>query len=122
EIDDFRWHCRWINLQSEISNLQFVGMPVVETWDSATGGAPLQDAGCLHVEEQRGGAAPLRVLTLALLGDLLGLFAVLAAHRERQGSQALLRDLFAPLRAVAVGPLLEARAGAVPLVQRFRLH
>ena len=37
---------------------------------SATGGARSKDAGCLHVEEERRRAAPLRELTLALLGDL----------------------------------------------------
>src|SRR5712691_238360 len=104
---------RSINLQSEISDLKSFGDAGGGDVGSATGGAPQQDAGCLHVEEERGGAAPLRVLTLALLGDLLGLFAVLAAHRERQGPQTLLRDLFAALEAVAVGALLEAHQGVV---------
>ena len=54
-------------------------------------------------------AAPGVELTLALLGDLPGLFAVLAADRERQRPQALLGDFLAALEAVAVVALLEPR-------------
>src|SRR4029453_6275590 len=39
---------------------------------------PTKRSGRLHVEEQRGGAAPLSQMSLSLLGDFLGLLAVLA--------------------------------------------
>src|SRR5439155_3168590 len=48
---------------------------------SATGGARIGRRGCLHVEEERGGAAPLREQPLALLSHFSGLFALLAANR-----------------------------------------
>src|ERR1700674_5591790 len=76
---------------------------------SATGGALLQDAGCLHVQEERGGASPVRELAFTLLGNLPRLLAVLAADRERQRAEPLFRDLFAALEAVAVLALLQAR-------------
>src|SRR4051812_21206466 len=67
------------------------------------------DAGLLHVHEQTAGAATRRKLTLALFGILPSLFAVLAAHCERQRLQPLFGDLLTALEAVAVGPLLQAR-------------
>src|SRR5258706_1032224 len=88
---------------------------------SATGGA-LWDAGILHVREERRRAAPGRELTLALLGDLAGLLAVLAANRERQRAEPLLGDLFTAFEAVAVVALLEPQQRVVDLVQRLRLH
>src|SRR5262245_45298742 len=91
---------------------------------SATGGAPRSCwvAGCLTVHEQAGRAAPRGKLTLPLLGDLAGLFAVLAPHREGQRAEPLLGDLLAALEAVAVRALLEPRERVVDLVERFRLH
>ena len=68
------------------------------------------------------GAAPRGELTLALLGDLARLFAVLAADRERQRPQPLLGDFLAALEAVAVVALLEPRERVVDLVERLRLH
>ena len=50
------------------------------------------------------------------------LLAVLAADRERQRAQALLRDLLTALEAVAVGPLLQTRERLVDLVERLGLH
>src|SRR5438034_3423999 len=88
---------------------------------SATGGAPM-DAGFLHVEEERRGAAALRQLALALFGDLPGLFTVLAAHGEGERAQPLLGDLFAAVEAVAVVALLEPPQRVVDLVERLRLH
>ena len=49
---------------------------------SATGGAPLDAGECLHVEEERGGAATLRQMPLALLGVLFGFLAILAPDSE----------------------------------------
>ena len=48
-----------------------------------------------------------RQLTLALLGVLPGLFAVLAADREGQRAQPLLGDFLTAVEAVAVVALLE---------------
>ena len=70
---------------------------------------------CLHVEEERGRTAT-SGLTLALLGNLPGLFAVLAAHREGEGAQPLLGDLFAALEAVAVIALLERASASLILL------
>src|SRR5712691_1622779 len=84
--------------------------------------SPHWTPGYLHVEEERCGAAALRHLALALFGDLPGLLAVLAAHREGQRAQPLLSDLFAAVEAVAVVALLEPRERVVDLVERLRLH
>src|SRR5436190_12142366 len=80
---------------------------------------PVSDAGILHVEEERRGAAALRVHPLPLLGDFARLFAVLAADGEGQGAQALLGDFLAAVEAVAVIALLEAAERVVDLVQRL---
>src|SRR5260221_11793899 len=76
----------------------------------------------LHVEEQRRGAAPRRLLALALLGELPRLFAVFAAHGKWQRPEPLFRDLLAALEAIAVIALLEANERVVDLVQRLRFH
>src|SRR2546426_9682903 len=80
------------------------------------------DAGSLHVEEERRGAAALRHLALALFGDLPGLLTVLAAHGEGERAQPLLGDLFAAVEAVAVVALREPRQRVVDLAERLRLH
>src|SRR2546425_5325459 len=84
--------------------------------------SPLDAGSWLHVEEQRRSTAPLRHLALPLLGDLLGLLAVLAADGERQRAEPLLGDLLATIEAVAVVALLEAHERVVDLVERLRLH
>src|SRR5262245_608841 len=59
-----------------------------EELGSATGGAPGNwDAGCLHVEEQRGAAATRSLLPLFLLGVLVDLFAIVSGNRERSLSE-----------------------------------
>src|SRR5438105_12327518 len=80
------------------------------------------DAGCLHVEEQRGRAAARGHLALALLGVLLRFLAVLAADRERQRAETLLRNLLAAVVTIPVVALLEAGERVVDLVQRLGLH
>src|SRR6266849_5939045 len=100
-----------------------MGWPVEEGW-APPPAEPRKcwDAGLLHVHEQAAGATPRGELTLALLGDLAGLFAILAPHRERQRAQPLLGDLLAALEAVAIGALLQARERVVDLVERLGLH
>src|SRR5438105_5574278 len=87
-----------------------------------TGGALVKGPRLLHVEEERGGTATGGKLALPLLGDLLCLFAILAAHRKRQRAQAFLGDFLAALEAVAVIALLEPRERVDDLVQGLRLH
>src|SRR5688572_17488279 len=85
---------------------------------------PVRTAGrslALHVEEERGGATALHH-PLALLGDLAGLLAVLAADGERQGAQPALRDLFTALEAVPEGAFLQPAEGLLDLRERFGLH
>src|SRR5262245_17037429 len=76
----------------------------------------------LHVEEKRSGPAAGVELALSLLSVLAGLFAILAADRERQSSQTLLGDFLTAVEAVAVVPLLETLQRVVDLVQGFGLH
>src|SRR5476649_2775121 len=80
------------------------------------------DAGLLHVEEERARSAARRQLTLALLGVLSRLLAVLATHREGQRAQPLLRDFVSAVEAVAVGALLETRERVRDLAERLGLH
>src|SRR4029450_3334515 len=59
---------------------------------------------------------------LALLGNLAGLLAVLAADGERQGAQPALRDFLTALEAVPEGAFLQPAEGLFDLRERFRLH
>src|SRR2546425_10099677 len=68
--------------------------------------SPLDAGSWLHVEEQRRSTAPLRHLALPLLGDLLGLLAVLAADCVRQRAEPVLVRLLARNESGAVGVLL----------------
>src|SRR4051812_48558393 len=100
-----------------------MGSPVGEGWapppaEPRNFGSPAS----LDVEEQRRGAAPSGKLPLTVLGILAGLFAILAADRERQRAEALLANLFAAIEAVAVIALLEAEQRVVDLVERLGLH
>src|SRR5688500_12544434 len=74
-----------------------------------------------HVEEEIRRSA-LRHRAFALLGRLAGLFAVLAADRERQRTKTRLRDLVAALEAVAVGAVFQASQSCVDLRQCLGLH
>jgi DnaK suppressor protein len=76
----------------------------------------------LHVHEERARAAPGGELTLALLGGLLGLLAILAADREGQRPETLFGDFLAAIEAVAVVARFEAHQGVVHLVERLGLH
>src|SRR5215471_12916399 len=84
--------------------------------------SPEQDAGSLHVEEERGGPATGRHLTLALFRNLPGFLAVLAADGKRKRLQTLLCDFLAALEAVAVRTLLQPCQRVVDPAQGFRLH
>src|SRR5262252_4726555 len=77
--------------------------------------------GVLHVEEQRGRAAPRR-LTLTPFGVFPRFLALLAANREGQRAQTLLCDFFSAIEAVAVVALFEPHERIVDLVERLRLH
>src|SRR4029450_7315062 len=59
---------------------------------------------------------------LALLGNLAGLLAVLAADGERQGAQPALRDFLTALAAVPDGAFRQPAEGLFDLRERFRLH
>src|SRR3954468_2995968 len=76
----------------------------------------------LHVDEERRGAAALRHQALALLLDLAGLLAVLAADRERKRPQAPLGNFFTAFEAVPVGALFQTVERFLDLAQRLRLH
>src|SRR2546423_674396 len=80
------------------------------------------DADPFHIEEERAGAAALGHLALALLRVLARFLAILAAHREGQRAQTLLRDFLAAVEAVTVVPVLEPRKGVVDFIERLRLH
>jgi hypothetical protein len=84
--------------------------------------SPVRDAGSLHVEEERRSTAAAGELTLALLGDLASLLAVLAAYSERERPQPLFSNFFAAFEAVAVIALLETRQRIVDLVEGLGLH
>src|SRR5215831_4957815 len=84
--------------------------------------SPEQDAGSLHIEEERAGPATGRYLTLALFRVLLGLLAVLAADGKGKCLQTLLCDFLAALEAVAVSALLQSRQRVVDPAERLRLH
>src|SRR3954469_8984938 len=76
----------------------------------------------LHVEEERGGAAPRRHQALALLRHFARFLAVLAPHREGQRPEAALRDFLAALEAISVGRLFQAPQRFLDFVERFSLH
>src|SRR6476661_6730741 len=82
----------------------------------------LLDALSLHVDEERRISAPLRHHPLALLLGLALLFAILAAHGERQRPEPPLRDFFSTLEAVPEGALFQAAQSLFDLVQRLRFH
>src|SRR5688572_4035565 len=83
-------------------------------------GVPGREARALvrHVEEERRRAALVRERTLALFGRLTRLFAILAAHRERQRPQTRSGDLVTAFEAVAVGAVIEPAQRRVNFVQR----
>src|SRR5262245_45714837 len=75
-----------------------------------------------HVEEERRAVALLRHRLLALGSHLARFFAFLAAHRERQSPETLLRDFSTAVGTVSVGTFLETSQRVVDLRERFGLH
>jgi hypothetical protein len=75
----------------------------------------VEDADLIQIEEEAS-RSTLRLLALALFGDLARLLAVLAAHGERQRPETSLRDFIAALETVAVGALGVTSQGFFDLV------
>src|SRR5688572_2200423 len=73
---------------------------------ASAGSRARKPGSALHVLEERGGPTALHH-ALALLRDLPGFLAILAANRERQRSEPTLGDFLTTLEAIAECPFLQ---------------
>ena len=102
EVLDLIAHLGDLTWLSYFSELLIAGLPEAEGFGLRHRRSPINGTPILHVEEERGRAAPRVGLTLPLFRVFLPLLAVLAAHGEGQGTQPFLADFVAALEAVAV--------------------